>query len=117
MDGGRKHLTPGEDEVNEERLQQILELEKRADAIYSAAAREAEQLPLEARREGLTLIEQARTDAQAQARHMIAQAQETEECERIIDQASQEADRMRALAMAHFDRAVGFVLNRLTGGE
>jgi vacuolar-type H+-ATPase subunit H len=103
--------------VNEERLRQILELEKRANAIHQDAAREAEQLPGQARKQGRALIEQARAEAQAQARQMIDQAQETEECGHILNEANQEADRMRALAMAHFDRAVSFVLNRLTGRE
>ena len=107
----------GEKDVNEERLQQVLEIEKQADAIYRNAAHEAEQLPAQARKEGQTLIEQARAEAQKQARQMVDQAQETEECVRILDEANQDADRMRALAMAHFDRAVTFVLDRLTGRE
>ena len=103
--------------MNEERLQQILELEKRADAIYQDAAQQAEQLPAQAHKQGQALIEQARAEAQKKARQMIDQAQETEECGRILDEANQGADRMKALAMAHFDRAVTFVLNRLTGRE
>jgi len=105
--------------VNEERVQQIVDLEQRARAIYEAAVREAEQLPTQAEKEVRVLIEEARVEAQAQARQLVAdaEAQAQAESARVLEQAKQDAERMKALSMGRFDRAVGFVLNRVTGRE
>jgi vacuolar-type H+-ATPase subunit H len=103
--------------LNEERVRQIVELEKRAKEVRDKAARQAEQLPAQAEKEAKALLEQARADAQAQADQLIAKAQAEEESERIEQQAKQEAERMKAQAMGRFDRAVSFVLNRLTERE
>jgi V/A-type H+-transporting ATPase subunit G/H len=105
--------------VNEERVQQIVDLEQQAQAIYEAAVCEAEQLPAQAEKEVQALIEKTQAEAQAQARQMVADAQAQAEAEsaRILEKAKQDAEHMKALAMGRFDRAVGFVLNRVTGRE
>jgi vacuolar-type H+-ATPase subunit H len=105
--------------VNEERIQQIADLEQQAQAIYEAAVREAEQLPTQAEKEVRDRVEKAQAEAQAQARQLVADAKAQAEAEsgRVLEQAKQDAERMKALAMGRFDRAVGFVLNRVTGRE
>jgi V/A-type H+-transporting ATPase subunit G/H len=105
--------------LNEERVRQIVDLEQRAQAIYEKAVREAEQLPAQAEKEVRVLIEKAQSEAQTQARQLVAdaEAQAQAESARVLEQAKQNAERMKALAMGHFDRAVGFVLNRVTGRE
>jgi vacuolar-type H+-ATPase subunit H len=105
--------------VNEERVQQIVDLEQKAQAIYDAAVQKAEQLPTQAEKEVQALVEKAQAEAQDQARKLVddAKAQAQTESTRILEQAKQDAEHMKALAMGRFDRAVGFVLNRVTGRE
>jgi vacuolar-type H+-ATPase subunit H len=105
--------------LNEERVQQIVDLEQQAQTIYEAAVREAEQLPAQAEKEVRVLVEKAQAEAQAQAGQLVAdvEAQAQAESARVLEQAKQDAERMKALSMGRFDRAVGFVLNRVTGRE
>jgi F0F1-type ATP synthase membrane subunit b/b' len=107
----------GENGLNEKLIQQAYEIERQAQATHEAAVREAEQLPIQAEQEAQALIEKARTDAQEEARQLVANAQAPEECARILAQAEEEVRRMEALAMSHFDRAVGYVLDRVVGRE
>jgi cell division septum initiation protein DivIVA len=102
---------------NEKRIQRVLEIERQAQAIREAALRAAEQLPIQAEQEAQTLIEKARADAEEEARQSVANAQAQAECARILAQAEEESRRLEALAMSHFDHAVGFVLDRVTGRE
>ena len=103
--------------MNEEHIEKVLGIEKRARAVYDAAVREAEQLPVQAEEEAQALLEEARTDAQTEARRLIAeaQAQAQDESARIVQEAEEEAERMEALANSRFDRAVSYVLDRVAG--
>jgi len=103
--------------LNEDRVQQILDIEGQARAIYQEAVQKAEELPAQAAREAQTLIENARADAQSQARQLLDEAQAADACARTLDQARAEAERMENLAQSHFDRAVSYVLDRLAGKE
>ena len=69
-------------------------------------------MPRQAEQEAQALIEKARTDAQEEAHRLIANAQAPEESEHILAQAEEEIHRSEALAQRHFDRAVGYVLDR-----
>jgi vacuolar-type H+-ATPase subunit H len=100
--------------LNESRVRQILEIEHQAQAIYDAAVREAEQLPVQAEKEAAALVEKAQADAEAEAQQLVAHAG-AEECSTILAQAEEEAKRMEALAMGHFDHAVNYVLDQVVG--
>ena len=54
--------------MNEKRIEQVLEIEKQAQAILDAATREADQLPARAEQEAQAMIAQVRADAEAEAR-------------------------------------------------
>ena len=71
-----------ENGLNEKLIQQVLEIEKQAQAIHEVAVREAGQLPTRAEQEAQALIEKARADAQEQARQLAADAQAQEEAAR-----------------------------------
>jgi regulator of protease activity HflC (stomatin/prohibitin superfamily) len=103
--------------LNEKLVQQVLEIEKRAQAIYDTAVREAERLPAQAEKEAQTLIEEAQADAKEQARQLIAAAQTQDESARILKQAEEKAERMESLAKSHFDHAVSYVLDRVASKE
>jgi V/A-type H+-transporting ATPase subunit G/H len=105
--------------LNEEHIEKVLEIEKRAQAVYDAAVREAGQLPVQAEKEAQALLEKARADAQAEARRLIAEAQARarDESARIVKEAEEEAERMETLATSHFDHAVNYVLDQVAGKE
>ena len=62
--------------MNENRIQQVLEIERRAQEIHELAIREAQQLPISAEQESQALLEKARVGAQEEARQLVANAQE-----------------------------------------
>jgi vacuolar-type H+-ATPase subunit H len=107
----------GENGLNEKRIQQVLEIEKEAQAIHDKALAEAEQLPVQAEQEALAMVERARADAQAEAREMIAKAQAQDEVAAILADATAKIQRIDVSAQAHMSRAVNYVLNRVVGKE
>ena len=100
-----------------ERIQQVLEIEKKAHAITEDAAREAELLPIQAEQEAVAMLERSRAEAQEEARRMIAEANAEIDTLRILDQAKEGARRTDALAISNFDRAVAYVISRVVGRE
>jgi hypothetical protein len=100
-----------------ERIQQVLEIEKQAHAIKDAAVHEAEQLPLQAEQEILAMLEKARSEAQEEARKMIADAHAEAGNVRALDHAKESAKRTEALALSNFDRAVAYVISKVAGRE
>ena len=103
--------------MNDKRIEQILEIEKQALAIYTEAVNEAEQLPILAEKEAQTLIEKARQDAEEEARQIIAKAKCEEECAQILAEAEKKVKRTESLAASNFDHAVSYVLYRVIGRE
>lgn len=117
--GSRGAISAGENTFphNKERIQQVLEIERQAEALHEAALREAEQLPIQAEQEAQALVEKAHADAQQQARELIANSQGQEECAQVLAEAEEKARSMEASAQSHFDRAVDYVLDRVAGRE
>lgn len=98
-------------------IQAVLEIEKQAQAVHTAAVKDAEKLPLVAEQEAQTLLEKARGEAEEESHRMIEAARGQEEIEHILAQAGEKANSTKTLAMSHFDRAVGYVLDRIAGRE
>jgi V/A-type H+/Na+-transporting ATPase subunit G/H len=103
--------------VNENRIKQVLEIEKKAQEMYNVALSDAQQLPTHAEQEAQALLEKARADAQEEARQIVAQAKAEDEVARILAQAEEKNHQLEALAMSNFDRAVNYILDRVTGRE
>jgi len=103
--------------MNENRIQQVLEIEKQAQEVHEQAVHTAQQLPIQAEQEGQALIEKARADAHEAARKVIAGAQSEEVTARILAQAEQKTRQAETLAMSNFDRAVSYVLERVINRE
>ena len=101
--------------MNEKHIQQVLEIEKRAQEIHEAAMKEAQQLPVIAEQEAQALIEKARAEAQQQAREMVSEVKADEESARILSEAEEKNKQFEALAMSNLDRAVNYVLERVIG--
>jgi V/A-type H+/Na+-transporting ATPase subunit G/H len=103
--------------LNDKRIQQILDIEKEADAIRAAAVKEAQQIPQQAEQEAQALINKARSDAEQEARTMLANAQADEESAKILAEAQEKIKHNESLAARHLDRAVSYVLARVVGRE
>lgn len=103
--------------MNEKLVEQVLQIEKQAQEISNTAVREAEQLPILAEQEARALIDKARTEAQEEARRLVANAQAQEDSARIQAEAETRVNRTKSLSAGHLDRAVAFVIDRVTGKE
>ena len=101
--------------MNEKHIQQVLEIEKRAQEIHEAAVKEAQQLPVIAEQEAQALIEKARAEAQQKAREMVSEVKADEESARILSEIEEKNTQFEALAMSNLDRAVAYVLERVIG--
>ena len=107
----------GENSLNEKNIQEVLEIEKQADAIHEAALHEAQQIPVQAEQEAQALIEKARADAKEEARKILVNAQAGEESARILREAEDQIKRTDGLAKKNFDRAVSYVIARVIGRD
>ena len=103
--------------MNENRIQQVLEVERQAQEIHERAVSDAQQLPIQAEQEGQALIESVRQKAEEEAKTLIAKARAEEEMNRILSQAEQKNRESEARAMSNFDRAVTYVLERVINQE
>ena len=103
--------------MNEKRIQQVLDIEKQAQSTRDAAIHEAEALPSQAEQDAQKIIEKSRSDAEEEARQMIAQAQAQEETERIMAQARETVQKTESLSKINFDKAVAYTLDRVLGRE
>jgi vacuolar-type H+-ATPase subunit H len=103
--------------LNEKKIQQVLDIEKRADEITEQARKDAAQLPLKAEQEAQALIVKARADAEEETRKLLAGAKAEEECARILADADEQVKHTEVLAQGNFARAVSYVLNRVIGRE
>ncbi len=101
--------------MNEKRIEQVLEIEKKAQGILDAATREAEQLPARAETEARDIIERARSQAQAEAQEMLAKAQAQEESAAIMSKAELKNREIEQQATKNLDRAVAYILERVIG--
>ena len=103
--------------MNENRIKQVLEIEKRAQENYESALSEAQRLPALAEQEAQEILNKARAEAQEEARQIVARAKAEGEVDRILAQAEEKNHQLEALAMSNFDRAVNYILDRVTGRE
>jgi cell division septum initiation protein DivIVA len=101
--------------MNEKHIQQVLDIEKRAQEIHEAAMKEAQQLPVVAEQEAQALIEKAKAEAQQKAREMVSEVRADEESARILSEAEEKNRQFEALAMSNLDSAVTYVLERVIG--
>jgi vacuolar-type H+-ATPase subunit H len=106
-----------ENDLNEKLIQQVVEIEERAQAIREAGRRQAERVPGQAQEEARALIEKTQAEAEEEARRLVSSAEAQEERARLLAEAEEEVRRLEAVAITHFDRAVGYVLDRVAGRE
>jgi len=103
--------------MNEKYIQQVLEIEKQAQEIHEAAAREAQRLPVKAEQDAQSIMEKAQAEAHQEARQMVSKVQADDERARILADIEEKNRQFEALAMSNFDRAVAFVVERVLGRD
>jgi vacuolar-type H+-ATPase subunit H len=101
--------------VNEKHIQQVIEIEKRAQEIHEAALKEAQQLPVLAEQEAQALIEKARAEAEQESRELLSQVQADEEGARILSEVEEKNRQFETTGMRNLERAVDYVLERVVG--
>ena len=103
--------------MNENRIQQVLEIEKQANQIRDEIIRSAALLPVQAEKEAQAMIEKGRAEAQDEANQLLAKAQAEQDSAEIMSQANEKILRIETLAKGNFTRAVAYVVARVTGRE
>ena len=103
--------------MNEQNIQAVLKLEKKARSVYEAAVKEAEQLPVQVEQEAQAFIEKARTDAQNEARDLISRAEAKEEAGKILAEADEKGKQMDGAAKKNFDKAVAYIIKQVVNRE
>jgi vacuolar-type H+-ATPase subunit H len=101
--------------LNEKRIQQVLEIEKQANAIREAMIHEASQLPGQAEKEAQALIDKSRADAEREARDLIAKAQSETDSNTILSEVREKISRTESLAQGNINQAVAYVISRVIG--
>lgn len=97
-----------------DRIKQVLEIEKKAKEMQEKAARDAQELPVKAEQEGQVLIAKAKADAEQEARKIIAAAQNVDAVKGALADGDK-SDQLEAQAKKNFDKAVAYVLDRVIG--
>jgi F0F1-type ATP synthase membrane subunit b/b' len=103
--------------VNENRIRQVLEIEKRAQENYDAALKDAQQLPTLAEQEAQEIVNKARAEAEEEAKQIVAKAKAEDEVSRILAEAEEKNRQLEAQAAGNFDKAVNFIIDRVIGKE
>ena len=101
--------------MNEKHIQQVLEIEKKAQELQEQAQREAQELPRIAEQEAQALIAKAKAEAEEEARRLIAEAQGEDRGKEILADVERSSHDLEAKANANLDRAVNFVIERVLG--
>ena len=101
--------------MKEDRIQQVLEIEKQAKEIQEQAKRKAQEIPVKAQQEAQEIIAKAKAEAQEEARKMIESVQSHGQPDQAgLDEGSKNSE-FEASAKKNFDKAVAFVLERVIG--
>lgn len=101
--------------MNENRIQQVLMIEKEAQEVAEAALREADQLPVIADQEAQAMLEKARAEALEEAKQLVAKAEATDQSATIMAEAEQKINSTKSLSAGNLEKAVAHVLDRVTG--
>jgi hypothetical protein len=96
-------------------IEEVIEIEKQAQAISQAAVRDAEKLPAQAQDEAQALLAEARQAAEREIKQTLGTDGAEQESARILSDAQQKADEDKALASQHMEQAVRFVIDRVMG--
>jgi vacuolar-type H+-ATPase subunit H len=101
--------------MNEKRIQQVMEIERRAQDMLEAARKDAEHLPAQAEAEAQQIVAEARKAAEEEARRILGQAGAGEQVALIVSSTEERIARLESLAAKNLEQAVQYVLDRVIG--
>ena len=101
--------------MNEKRIQEVMEIEKQAEAILLAAQKEADGLPLQAQAEAQELLKDTLAAAEREARQLVDQAQSEDQAAAILSSTQDKMRESERLAARHLEAAVAYVLDQVIG--
>ncbi len=101
--------------MNETYIQQVLDIEKKAQAIIDDAQREAQRISVQAEQEAQTLTENSRVESEVEAQKLIENARAEDEITHILAQADENIQQAKVLSARNFDQAVDFIINQVAG--
>ena len=101
--------------MNGNRIQEVIDIEKRAQAMVEAARKEAELLPRRADEESRELVANARRTAEEEAAKILEAARSADSAEQILAAAQESMGERRKLAEKNLERAVAYVVDRVLG--
>ncbi len=103
--------------MNEKRIQEVIEIEKKAVEAYNKSVKDAERIPAQAEKDAKTLLEKSRSNAESEAQELLAKSHPTDQCEKILADAESQIKHNENSAKRNFDRAVSYVISRVLGRE
>lgn len=101
--------------MNEKRIREVIDIEEQADLLLTRAQREAERLPADAEREARELIEKVRAEARAEGQRIVEAARAEDAASAVISAAQQRMRESELLALSNMEKAVAYVLRKVTG--
>ena len=103
--------------MDEKRIQEVMQVEKRAEELLASATREAGDLPAQAESEAREMLAKAREAAKAEADDLVERAQSEVNATEIMSKTQEKIRQAKALGLKNFERAVAFVLEQLLATE
>ena len=98
-----------------EKIKQVLEIEKQAQDLQEKALRDAQEIPVKAEKEAQSMIARVKREAEEEARRIVSEAQSADAVRDVNEKAGEESSQFDALAKKNFDQAVAYVLDRVIG--
>ncbi len=98
-----------------EAIEKVSQAETKNRERKAAAEAEAKQIIADAEREGLALLQQARTDAEKEGKALLHEAEEraAARAEEISRNAAADAQALRQAAGLHLEQAAEFIVGRV----
>ena len=103
--------------MNDERIQQVMSIEKEASQIHDVALRDSQQILTLASQEVDTIIEKSKKEAALESQKLVAEVPVEEESTRILKEAEERIARDLNLSKGNLERAVNYVIDHTIGKE
>lgn len=103
--------------MNEKRIQEVIEIEKRAQQLLATASRAAEDLPAKAEIDAREIIERAKSSAKQEAKQLMERTAAEDEAAEIIAKSQAKMGDDDRLAEKNLEKAVAYVLQQVIGGS
>ena len=109
--------SPWEVQMSEETITKVMAIEEQATQMADQAKKEASDLTAQVKKAINAMREEILDEARLAAKQIESNGQKDADAERaeILSKADTQIEHMETLAEQHFDQAIQFVLNQVTG--